>query len=181
MDAVRGVALPGSCRLADLADRDRISELAFLFPLEQVSRQRLNTVLTAAGLPSLPTAEGRLQGLMKGFVDLVFRCGGRFYLVDYKSNHLGPDLTHYGPEGLAACMDEHHYHLQYLIYTLAVHRYLQARLPGYSYANHFGGAYYLFLRALHPDHPAGTGVYHARPGEELIRALDSCCRGREAG
>jgi exodeoxyribonuclease V beta subunit len=138
-------------------------------------------VLTAAGLRSLPTAEGRLQGLMKGFIDLVFRCDGRFYLVDYKSNHLGPDLTHYGPEGLAACMDEHHYHLQYLIYTLAVHRYLQARLPGYSYRAHFGGAYYLFLRALHPDHPAGTGVYHARPDEGLIMALDSCCRGREAG
>ena len=180
LDAVRAVPLPGSCALADVGEHDRINELAFLFPLEQVSRHRLSSLLTTAGLRPLPTAEGRLQGLMKGFVDLVFRCDGRFYLVDYKSNHLGPDLTHYGPEGLAACMDDHHYHLQYLIYTLAVHRYLQARLPGYSYAAHFGGAYYLFLRAMHPDHPAGTGVYHARPDEGLIMALDSCCRGREA-
>ncbi|MDX9834425.1 MAG: 3'-5' exonuclease, partial [Desulfobulbus sp.] len=179
LDGVLAVPLPGSCPLADLASRDRINELAFLFPLEQVSRQRLNTVLTEGGHRPLHLAKGRLQGLMKGFIDLVFRWQDRYYLADYKSNHLGPDIDHYRPESLAANMDQHHYHLQYLIYTLALHRHLQTRLPGYNYQTHFGGAYYLFLRAMHPDYPLGTGVFYARPNEQLVAALDSCCRGWE--
>jgi exodeoxyribonuclease V beta subunit len=122
-----------------------------------------------------------LQGLMKGFIDLVFRYQGRYFLVDYKSNHLGPNLSHYGPEALAECMDSHQYHLQSLIYTLALHRFLQSRITGYSYETHFGGVYYLFLRAMHPEHPVGSGIHNARPDRSLIDHLDACCRGREAG
>ena len=118
---------------------------------------------------------------MKGFIDLVFRYQGRYFLVDYKSNHLGPNLSHYGPEALAECMDSHQYHLQALIYTLALHRFLQSRIVGYSYETHFGGVYYLFLRAMHPEHPVGSGIHASRFDRHLVDQIDACCRGREAG
>ena len=108
---------------------------------------------------------------------LVFRHQGRYYLADYKSNHLGPELGHYGPERLDACMREHRYPLQYLIYTLALHRYLRHRMADYSYEAHFGGVRYLFLRAMHPKAPTGTGIVAARPEFRLIDGLDRCCRG----
>ncbi|HBA35433.1 MAG TPA: hypothetical protein DCZ12_15005 [Gammaproteobacteria bacterium] len=67
-------------------------------------------------------------------------------------------------------MKHHHYYLQYIIYCIALHRYLRQRIPSYQYETHFGGVYYLFLRGMR----AGTarGVYHDRLPEALIHALD---------
>ena len=178
LDDLLAVELPGSCRLNRLAAGDRIKELSFLFPLEQVNLRRLNALLEAHGLFPLSSTGGPLQGLMKGFVDLVFRFQGRYFLVDYKSNHLGGGFQHYTPEALAECMASHQYHLQSLIYSLALHRFLQTRLAAYSYETHFGGVYYLFLRAMHPDHPPGCGIHAGRPDRRLIEAFDACCRGR---
>jgi exodeoxyribonuclease V beta subunit len=31
----------------------------------------------------------QVRGMLKGFIDLVFRHNGRYYLLDYKSNWLG--------------------------------------------------------------------------------------------
>jgi len=179
LENLLAVPLPGSCRLDQLAACDRIDELGFLFPLEQVDIRRLNALLEANGLRPLAATGSPLQGLMKGFIDLVFRCQGRYYLVDYKSNHLGPSLSDYGPEALGDCMDSHQYHLQSLIYALALHRFLRTRIADYSYDRHFGGVYYLFLRAMHPNHPPGTGIHAARPDHRLIDELDACCRGGE--
>jgi exodeoxyribonuclease V beta subunit len=63
--------------------------------------------------------------------------------------------------------------LQYLIYTLALHRFLRARHPGYDYERHFGGVYYLFLRGISPERGAGYGVYADRPSATLIANLDA--------
>jgi len=114
---------------------------------------------------------------MKGYIDLVFRADGRFYLSDYKSNHLGDRLEDYGDAGLRRTMRTHRYHLQYLIYTLALHRYLRRRLRGYDYERHFGGAYYLFLRGMRPEHGPRYGVYHDRPPAALVEALDRMFAG----
>lgn len=177
LDHLLAVPLPGACALGRLAGPDRINELAFLFPLEQVDLARLNALLDTAGLRPLTATGHSLHGLMKGFIDLVFRHRGRYYLADYKSNYLGPSLAHYGAESLAACMHSHQYSLQALIYTLALHRFLATRIADYRYDNHFGGVYYLFLRAMHPDYPPGTGIFVTRPDGGLIEALDACCRG----
>ena len=76
---------------------------------------------------------------MKGYIDLVFEHAGRFYLIDWKSNHLGFADKDYSPEKLASVMSNNYYILQYHIYTLALHRYLTMRLPSYDYQRHFGG------------------------------------------
>lgn len=109
---------------------------------------------------------------MKGFIDLVFQSGQRFYIVDYKSNWLGPDQSAYEREHLPAVIVRESYYLQYLLYTVAVHRYLARCLPDYRFAEHFGGVYYLFLRGMAPATGAAYGVFADRPAEELVAALD---------
>jgi exodeoxyribonuclease V beta subunit len=112
-----------------------------------------------------------LSGYLKGFVDLVFEHRGRWYLVDYKSNLLGPRVEDYEVSRLLEPMVEHDYFLQYHLYVVALHRYLQARLPGYDYDRHFGCVYYLFVRGMSPDYAAGCGVFRDRPKRGLVEDL----------
>ncbi len=108
---------------------------------------------------------------MNGFIDLVFSHGDRFYIIDWKSNFLGRAPADYSPERLASAMQDNFYFLQYHLYTLALHRYLILRQPGYSYKKHFGGVFYLFLRGIDPQTP-GSGIYFDRPAFALIQQMD---------
>jgi len=92
---------------------------------------------------------------------------------------LGNRLDDYGVESLEQAMGQHQYYLQYLIYSLALHRYLQRRIAGYRYEQFFGGVYYLFLRGMSSTAP--TGIYFDRPSEDLIHRLDAICSGAELG
>ena len=108
---------------------------------------------------------------MKGFIDLVFEHDEQYYIVDYKSNYLGQLPEDYQKPAIASVMVTHHYPLQYLIYLVALHRYLQLRLPDYDPDQHLGGVYYLFIRGMKPDWQQ-TGVYFERPDTTLILACD---------
>jgi exodeoxyribonuclease V beta subunit len=101
---------------------------------------------------------------------------GRYYVMDYKSNYLGEDRSAYGGDAMAAAIREHRYDLQYVLYTLALHRLLKARLPGYSYRRDVGGAVYLFLRGVDAQ---GRGLFTDKPPEGLIVHLDACFAGKE--
>jgi exodeoxyribonuclease V beta subunit len=117
---------------------------------------------------------GRLHGFLTGFVDLVAEYEGRWYVVDWKSNQLGADPEAYGLEALRRVMDAHHYTLQYHLYLVALHRFLQQRVPGYRYETHMGGAGYAFLRGFAPDASvSGHGWYTDRPPQALIEALSA--------
>ena len=74
-------------------------------------------------------------------------------------------------------MSEHRYQLQYLIYLLALHRYLRTRLQDYDYDRHIGGAFYLFLRGMEPAAGTRRGVFFDRPSLECIEALDKFMEG----
>ncbi len=162
-----------------LADRQRINEMAFTFPLEKMRLARFNRALAAFDIAPLPEQQGKLEGLMVGFIDLIFTRDHRYYIADYKSNYLGDSPKHYGAPHLKAAMTEHRYDLQYLIYTIALHRFLGSRIADYDYERHFGGVYYLFLRGMAPRYPRGSGIFSTRPPLELIDQLDACCRGKE--
>jgi len=116
--------------------------------------------------------------MLKGFIDLVFRWNGQYYLLDYKSNWLGDSEAAYTPQAMAQAMVDHRYDLQYQLYTLALHRYLQHRLPGYDYQRHFGGVFYLFLRGVDGSSPE-NGIFTARPSAEFVAGLDALFRRAE--
>jgi len=166
----------GDLRLRQIQRGDCLRELEFHYPLGRLDPQNLSGSLagfkryrhTGRGLNFQPT-----EGLMRGFIDLVFRHDGRYFLADYKSNHLGDRLPDYGTEGLARAITGHRYDLQYLVYSLALHRYLGRRLRNYHYQHHFGGVYYLFLRGMRPAEGSRFGVFFDRPEQRVIEALDA--------
>ncbi|HXG29161.1 MAG TPA: exodeoxyribonuclease V subunit beta [Nevskiales bacterium] len=164
-------------RLRGIGLSRRLTELGFHYPVRGLAAPGLAALL-ARHLPEpYATAAQRLafrplDGFLKGFIDLVFQGpDGRFYLADYKSNWLGESAEDYAPGRLPPVMARDDYYLQYLLYTVAVHRYLGERLRGYDYRRHFGGVYYLFLRGLDPARP-GHGVFFDRPAPELVTELD---------
>ena len=110
------------------------------------------------------------RGLANGIIDLVFEQDGRYYLADFKSNYLGPELSDYAADALKHHLLAQYYDVQYLIYTVALHRYLQSVLADYDYDQHFGGIVYLYLRGLRPDLP-GNGVFFHRLSRDTVDHL----------
>ena len=160
--------------LRDLDMQHRLNELDFDLSVAQLDVERLNRLLAqAAGKPLPPLTAANSRGFLTGVIDLVFERDGRFYLADYKSNRLGFHLDDYAPPLLTRAVYERRYDLQYLLYVLALHRYLRLRLPDYDYERHFGGVYYLFLRAMRPAHGDRFGIYFTRPDGALIAQLDA--------
>ena len=158
--------------LADLANKDCIKEMPFYLAIrEHFNVEAFNRALKAHHhLPSEPLQFEQIQGMVRGSIDLVFRHNGKYYLVDYKSNFLGSTLSDYNHEALKKEMLHSHYDWQYLIYTLALHRYLQSVVPHYDYARDFGGIFYLFLRGMNGE--PQSGVFYDHPSVELITELD---------
>ena len=158
--------------LADLANKDCIKEMPFYLAIrEHFDVEAFNRALkTNHHLPSEPLQFEQIQGMVRGSIDLVFRHNGKYYLVDYKSNFLGSSLADYNQEALKKEILHSHYDWQYLIYTLALHRYLQSVVPHYDYARDFGGVFYLFLRGMNGE--PQSGVFYDRPSVELITELD---------
>jgi len=163
-----------------IEEGDRKAEMGFYFSMSRLDQAGMNRVLQDFGIPPVELQAPALQGLMKGYIDLIFRYQGRYYIADYKSNYLGPDFDDYRSAGLQDAMLAHRYDLQYLIYTVALHRFLAGRIPDYEYRNHFGGVFYFFLRGMHPDRTPASGVWHDLPPAQLIERLDRCFAGGEA-
>ena len=152
--------------------------MEFFLPLARMSAGALNRCLAAGDALSAqaePLSFNEVQGMLKGFIDLVFEHQGRFYVVDYKSNYLGDSPAAYQQEAMAQAMIEHRYDVQYQLYTLALHRYLRTRLPDYDYEQHFGGVCYLFLRGMTGE--SGSGVYATCPAKAHVDALDALFTG----
>ena len=193
-------AIADSACLRDLRRPDRLDELEFELPLvggdDPSGRLTLTAIAGALrahlgpGDPMAAYAErledpalrSSVRGFLTGSIDLVARLPGpRFAIVDYKTNWLGRvgeplTLGHYHPRALAAEMSRAHYGLQALLYTVALHRYLRWRLPGYEPSRDLAGVLYLFVRGM-----AGTdtptvngspcGVFGWRPPGPLVQAL----------
>ncbi|MEI2414652.1 exodeoxyribonuclease V subunit beta [Orrella sp. JC864] len=172
-------AAPGQApaRVAPAAMQATQIEMEFWFSVQGVQAQALDALVCRHTLDAMPRpalAPRRLHGMLKGFIDLVFEHEGRYYVADYKSNWLGPADEHYGPQALRQAIAHHRYDVQYVLYIFALHRLLMARLPGYDYDSHIGGAVYLFLRG---HGAASQGVHAERPPRALIEALEALVRG----
>ena len=174
LELILGTDLDGEgLRLDTLASDRRLNEMKFDFALDDFDTDALNRLLQEGKeLPLPPITAARFHGLLTGIIDLVFEHDGRFYLADYKSNFLGARLEDYRPARLAQAMLERRYDLQAMLYSVALQRYLYQRLPDYSHERHFGGCYYLFLRAMRPASGPRFGVHFERPSKARLDALD---------
>ena len=171
----------GSFTLAEVSAGKRLNELEFYFPLRRTEGSKFREVLTRwvrgkmNGM-DVPVDPGRIwfetiEGFMRGFIDLVFEVNNRYYILDWKSGFLGPTVEHYNREALETAIRENLYHLQYYLYTVALHQYLKVRIPRYSYETHFGEVYYMFLRGIDPSAGPQFGIYRDRPSWSSIEAL----------
>ena len=144
--------------------------MEFHFPVNGISAEQFLSLIRDIKVESSNTSD-LLSGYMKGFIDLIFKHNGKYYILDYKSNFLGNELNDYDSNKLREALITSNYDLQYHIYTLALVKYLQTRIPNFSYEDHFGGVFYLFLRGVESSKP-GSGVFFDKPKEELIEKID---------
>lgn len=164
-----------SYALAMLDDALCLKEMGFYFHLSRLATDRINDLLVDE--PTfVPLGHKVMRGYLTGFVDLICAYDGKYYILDYKTNFLGESMGDYAPDKLVHAMQSHNYGLQYWIYTLVLHRHLLSSVPDYSYAQHFGGVRYLFVRGMDPRIP-GSGVYAALPGYDKVLRLDLAIRG----
>ena len=196
-------------RLVDLRRRDRIAELTFDLHLGTDGHLPSMSLLGEAirdGLPTddpcLPWAEALAEGShdlvlggnLTGSIDLIARVkdadgNPRFVIADYKTNTLHVPGTaaraaDYGSTRLAVAMAEHDYPLQALLYSVALHRYLRWRLPGYEPERHLGGVAYLFIRGMSGRAAVGgtaDGVFSWLVPPALVAALSDLLDGARVG
>ena len=168
-------------RLKDKLPHQRMAEMEFVLPINALSAIAVNDVLKKHDAISEKAGDlgfRTVSGLLKGFIDLIFEHEGRYYILDWKSNHLGSELTDYTPSALVQAMQAHRYDWQYQIYALALHRFLTARVKDYDYDAHFGGVYYLFLRGI--TESGDQGIFFNRPSLAFLTDLECVMAGESA-
>ncbi|MFT4256711.1 MAG: UvrD-helicase domain-containing protein [Pseudoxanthomonas sp.] len=178
--AALNAPLPGSVTLSRLDASRRVTEMEFHFRLGKTGLPALHALLEQHGYPRAhpPAHGGEIEGLMHGYIDLVYRDeAGAFHVLDYKTNDLRGD---YRTGSLREAVAQNDYDLQYLIYLVALQRWLKLRFgKHYDAGKHLGGAVYLFLRGLQPGDGA-SGIHRDRPPQALIDAVDALFDGGTA-
>ncbi len=178
--------------LGELDPMDRISEMEFFFPLQQINSADLSDILK----PHLAHRSAQLlqktmehldfneiPGFMKGFIDLIFHHQGRYYIVDWKTNFLGSQLADYHEDYLQEYMISHSFILQYMVYSVALHRMLQLKLKNYQFTTHFGGIAYFFLRGIQKETSQPVGIFrdNLEGCGEMIEDLSQYLGGHSEG
>jgi exodeoxyribonuclease V beta subunit len=158
-------------RMADISWEDRLSELEFDFPLSEFNTSELAAIGHDHGTPFFTRPDESLEGLMNGKIDLIFRYEGKYYILDWKSNHLGDQVNDYSVDRIREAMADNNYHLQYHIYTVALCKYLRTRLPDFDYERDFGGCFYLFVRGMRTG--GDTGVFFHKPEASVIDKMQA--------
>ena len=167
--------------LSEVENSARINEMSFYFPLKHINPKILANVFGEFSehvvLENFPQTMERLtfspvQGLMMGFLDVLFEHRGRYYIIDWKSNFLGSTAEDYTKKRLNEEMRTSFYILQYHLYVLATHLHLKMRIPGYNYEKNFGGVFYIFLRGINLEKGSDFGIFEDRPDRALIEALE---------
>lgn len=161
-------------RPIDIHYRQKSAEMGFNMRLyKRLSLSLLNDLFQEQGIAlnlQSQHAQSTVWQYLRGEIDLVYQHDNRFYVVDYKSNYLGDTFTHYQQNSLVQAMNEHRYWLQAAIYQVALHRFLQLRLPNYNIHEHLGAVEYAFIRGMSPQQDTGRLVW--QPDVEFILQLD---------
>lgn len=161
-------------QLSQIARKQRVNELEFNFPVNDfIDYSGLYHFFDEDESRTLRVAGSQVKGMMNGLIDMVFEHNGKYYILDWKSNFLGDNITDYDQAGVEQAMNESNYHLQYLIYALALEKFLKSKIPNFNFEHQFGGVIYLFLRGTRTNENSGvfTQTVSANEIRELERIL----------
>lgn len=163
--------------LETVASDTGLSEWEFLLPLGRagITGQALSDIFArhartdderdyALDLVGLPGQA--LSGMLTGYIDRLVRSDGRWGVVDWKSNYLGPRYADYRRPAMWRCAAGQHYLLQIHLYLVALRRYLRLYDPGLQAVS----GSLLFLRGVLPN--TEQGVLEITPSEALMDDLD---------
>ncbi|MBK2094649.1 exodeoxyribonuclease V subunit beta [Francisella philomiragia] len=164
--------------LKDIPNTKTLKEAEFYFPISNEKLYKKNIIEILAeyrnqNIDYDEFASQKIFGMLHGFIDLIFEYDGKFYVADYKSNYLGDKLEDYNQAAMSEKNQSSFYDLQYLIYSVALNKYLRQNIENYNYEKHFGGVYYFYLRGMKD----GYGVYRARPTLEIINKIANLFNG----
>ena len=170
-------------KLSEIPDSERIAEMEFHLRAPDFSLSSLGDALLAvepenhfANYLSAKKDDGTKSSdlsFFKGFIDLTFRHQGKYFILDWKSNLLSGEQSSFASAQLPHAMAHSNYLLQYHLYGLALHRFLKQTIGNeYEYEDHFGGAYYLFVRGMHKPAYPDDGIFFDCPSEKLIERMD---------
>jgi len=168
MKNVAGAKIPGLA-LGNLPRENELREMEFNFAATATAGEELLHIIRKVGHQN--KTDGAAKMSMIGFIDLIARQDGRYFIVDFKSNYLGDAPEDYHPDKLEHEMLASSYDLQYHIYTVALVKYLRTRLKDFDYEKHIGGAAYLFVRGMKAG--SANGVYFRKPKKETVELLEA--------
>lgn len=175
IDAIRSVPLPGGQSLHQMPVQSLRPEPQFQLPFR--AGLTLETLFDSFRALSwwddaVPDSKLPLRGQLTGFIDLVYESGGRYYVLDYKTNRLGERGAQYTATAIAQTMRASHYQSQAAIYALALHRWLEQRLPEYDPHRHLGEVVYVFARGI--DGPV-QGIWSRSIEPDSLLTIASRC------
>lgn len=174
-----GAVIPG-LKLNEASPNDQLREMEFHFGSTAVPADQLFRIIRDDGNGvdnDYHNSDRAGAGFMTGFIDLIVRQNGKFYILDYKSNYLGDSESDYEPSNLEREMQLAGYDLQAHIYMVALMKFLEKRLPDFSYEKDIGGAVYLFVRGVKKG--AENGVWFKKPDVQVIRKLEEILSRKE--
>lgn len=168
-------------QLKNVPYKDTLREMEFYFPSRSIDINLIRDVFIRnagegetesiiAGSVGEDVSE-KIYGFMKGYIDMIFRYNGRYYIIDWKTNYLGSTYEDYCEDSLNQAMLKSQYFLQYHIYTVALTLHLNSKMENFDYERHFGGVYYLFLRGIDAGENSRNGIFFHKPAQSVIAGL----------
>ena len=163
------IAGDSSFQLSQINSQQKIHELEFYFPLANLNMDEITGFFTDNGVTIFLRNMSAIRGMMQGFVDLLFYHDDKYYILDWKTTYLGSNLDDYNQASVSEAMEEHNYHLQYMIYCVAVSKYLASRKTDFDYDKDFGGVIYGFVRGMRCGQQ--SGIFFKKPDKAFVHGL----------
>lgn len=148
---------------------DLLKEMEFHLPVRNISVEELVRIIREGGEADLHAGKAQ-KAYLTGFIDLVIRQNGKYYILDYKSNYLGDSVEAYSRDALQKSIRDSGYDIQYHLYIVALIRLLKKTIPDFDYDRDFGGTLYLYVRGMKEGD--SSGVWFDKPDEQVINRLE---------
>lgn len=148
--------------LSQLRNDKRICEMAFHWKADGFKKKDVEELLKDDEVRVKYDFDNK-TGYIKGFIDFIFEHNGKYYILDWKSNHIGSSLDDYTQDKMNVAMKSSNYHLQHYIYKQAFMAYLKSIYKEDKSVdeikNMWGGVVYSFVRGCRKGEANGMFVH----------------------